>query len=83
MALRILPLFYWLFLMMCVIAVLLQFSSGFSDLGVQFEYAFYEDSDLFKTKQATVVAGVTFPTGSYTKHRLRVVVQQLIFWSYL
>lgn len=43
-------------------------SSGYSDLNVQTEYAFYNTSNSQFTQQATVLGGVTFPTGSLRKN---------------
>lgn len=42
-------------------------SSGIEDLSVQFEYAFYTKEYKTKVDQATIVANVTFPTGSNKK----------------
>ena len=42
-------------------------SSGVGDAGLQFEYAFYQSSDLTKYEFATVVTAVTWPTGSFNK----------------
>ncbi|WP_412754019.1 hypothetical protein [Legionella londiniensis] len=42
-------------------------SSGFGDLGLQGEYAIYEQADLKKETQATLVGAVIFPTGSNSK----------------
>ncbi len=39
-------------------------SRGFEDFFIQLEYAFYRIKTYFYTDQATVVANVTFPTGS-------------------
>ncbi len=41
-------------------------SSGFEDIFLQFEYAFYAKATYAYTDQATVVTNVTFPTGSST-----------------
>jgi hypothetical protein len=42
-------------------------SSGTGDTGLQFEYAFYQSSDITKYEFATVVTAVTLPTGSIYK----------------
>ncbi len=42
-------------------------SSGLSDMPLQFEYAFYNDENSQFADQATIVTGMTFPTGSATK----------------
>lgn len=42
-------------------------SSGYSDLNVQAEYAFFNTSNSQLTQQATVLGGVTFPTASLRK----------------
>lgn len=42
-------------------------SSGLSDLDVQYEYAFYASSTKDSAKQATLVGGITFPSGSLYK----------------
>jgi hypothetical protein len=42
-------------------------SSGLSDTLLQLEYAFYNENTSQFEDQATLVAGVTFPTGSATK----------------
>jgi hypothetical protein len=39
-------------------------SSGYSDLNVQGEYAFYNSSNSQFTTQATLLGGISFPTGS-------------------
>jgi len=44
-----------------------QHAAGIADSNVQFEYAFYQASDAVKTETATVVTGITLPTGSFTK----------------
>lgn len=43
-------------------------SSGFGDLAIQLEYAFYSKSNLCYSDQATVVTNVTLPTGSADKN---------------
>ncbi|WP_133127285.1 hypothetical protein [Legionella nagasakiensis] len=43
-------------------------SSGLSDVNLQGEYAFYDHSNKRATEQATIVAAITFPTGSPTKN---------------
>ncbi|MBL8676548.1 MAG: hypothetical protein JNJ47_03870 [Alphaproteobacteria bacterium] len=43
-------------------------SSGFSDMFLQLEYAFYNENTSQFGDQATFVTNVTFPTGSATKH---------------
>lgn len=45
-----------------------QKSSGLGDFYVQYEYAFYNKSTSTYTDQATLVANVTFPTGSSRKN---------------
>ena len=42
-------------------------SSGYSDTDIQGEYAFYNDSKSDHTTQATVLGGITFPTGDLHK----------------
>lgn len=42
-------------------------SSGLEDWSAQFEYAFYHENTMIYTDQATVVANITFPTGSAQK----------------
>jgi hypothetical protein len=42
-------------------------SAGFEDAFMQFEYAFYNKSTYDTASQATVVANVSFPTGSSSK----------------
>jgi hypothetical protein len=43
-------------------------SSGIEDIFGQFEYGFYQRDDTDSATQATIVAGVAFPTGSSTKN---------------
>ncbi|ETO93115.1 hypothetical protein [Legionella oakridgensis] len=43
-------------------------SSGLSDVSLQGEYAFYDNSNSKSTQQATMVTAITFPTGSSTKN---------------
>ncbi|MCL4360807.1 hypothetical protein M1446_00450 [Candidatus Dependentiae bacterium] len=43
-------------------------SSGLGDIGVQFEYAFYQKNTPEKRDQATIVANITLPTGSAKKN---------------
>lgn len=43
-------------------------SNGLEDFFVQFEYAFYNKSTLTYVDQATIVANMTFPTGSSKKN---------------
>lgn len=43
-------------------------SSGFEDFFVQLEYAFYEKSTTTYVDQATILANITFPTGSSKKN---------------
>jgi hypothetical protein len=43
-------------------------SSGFEDFFVQLEYAFYNKSTTTYTDEATIVANITFPTGSIKKN---------------
>lgn len=45
-----------------------QHSSGFEDLVAQLEYAFYTTNSSDSVDQATIVANITFPTGSSTKN---------------
>lgn len=45
----------------------MEHSSGISDTSLQFEYAFYQNSDLIKTELATVVTAITLPSGSFNK----------------
>lgn len=45
-----------------------QSSSGLEDAFLQLEYAFYANSTYRYTEQATIVANVTYPTGSSTKN---------------
>lgn len=42
-------------------------SSGIEDMFLQFEYAFYERECKFFTEELTIIANVTFPTGSGLK----------------
>lgn len=42
-------------------------SSGFSDSTAQLEYAFYDTCSLDSCGQATIVGGISYPTGSYNK----------------
>jgi len=44
------------------------YSSGWEDLFLQFEWAFYTKTRKYYGHQATLVANVTFPTGSIKKH---------------
>lgn len=43
-------------------------SSGIEDVYVQLEYAFYVRENKHRTKQGTIVANATFPTGSVNKN---------------
>lgn len=45
-----------------------QHSAGFEDIFAQLEYAFYTSNGSDTVDQATVVANITFPTGSSTKN---------------
>lgn len=42
-------------------------SSGIEDLFIEFEYAYYSKEHKYSSDQATILAGVTVPTGSSTK----------------
>ena len=42
-------------------------SSGMEDVFAQLEYTIYNEENTHASNQATIVAGVTFPTGSSTK----------------
>ena len=42
-------------------------SSGMEDISAEFEYAFFDRSTRSAEEQATIVAGITFPTGSASK----------------
>jgi hypothetical protein len=42
-------------------------SSGLEDVFVEFEYAFYNKEDFFYVDQATLVASISFPSGSAEK----------------
>jgi hypothetical protein len=42
-------------------------SSGVSDASLQLEYAFYDKTNAFYLEEATLVTGVTVPSGSYNK----------------
>lgn len=43
-------------------------SQGLADTTLQFEYAFYQSADWYKTQSATALATVTLPTGSFNKN---------------